>query len=320
MCRGNRREEIFRDDADRKLFLHTLGQACGQTGWVVHSYVLMSNHYHLLLETPEANLSAGMRWFQGTYAQRYCKRHALVGHVFQGRYKAPLIDGNKPEYFRVASDYIHLNPARARLFRGSRPTLAQYKWSSYPLFLRSKRQRPSWLQCERVAGSLGFRGDDSASRRRYRAYLEERARDCLRMKEGEEVEEWEQIRRGWYVGDEKFRDRLLDLLEKSMKGKKKASFGGRILAAHNEKRAMELIEQSRKQLGLAADELRGLRKTDVRKQSVVWLIKTHTVMSNEWIDRQLDMGSRTNIHKAVVAMERPSDAAVRSIRKRLVNI
>ena len=97
MSRGNRREAIYRDDVDRKLFLTTLGQACEQTGWIVHSYVLMGNHYHLLLETPEPNLSDGMRWFQGTYAQRFCQRHEVVGHVYQGRYKAPLIDPEKPD-------------------------------------------------------------------------------------------------------------------------------------------------------------------------------------------------------------------------------
>jgi len=86
MCRGNRKETIFRDDIDRNIFIATLGQTCDRTGWIVHGYVLMRNHYHLLLETPEANLSLGMQWFQETYAQRYSIRHSLVGHVFQGWY------------------------------------------------------------------------------------------------------------------------------------------------------------------------------------------------------------------------------------------
>ena len=83
--RGDRREAIFRDDADRELFLATLGQACGRTGWRVHAWVLMGNHYHLLLETPEANLVAGMRWLQMTYTVRFNRRHRLCGHLFQGR-------------------------------------------------------------------------------------------------------------------------------------------------------------------------------------------------------------------------------------------
>ena len=85
MCRGDRREEIFRDDADRRMFLETLGEACGRSGFRVHAYELMPNHYHLLVETPEPNLVDGMRWFQGTYTQRFNSRHRVSGHLFQGR-------------------------------------------------------------------------------------------------------------------------------------------------------------------------------------------------------------------------------------------
>ena len=88
MCRGDRQEEIFWEDGDRECFLDTLWESCDRTGWQIHAYVLMGNHYHLLLETPEANLVAGMRWFQGTYTARFNARHRVCGHLFQGRYKA----------------------------------------------------------------------------------------------------------------------------------------------------------------------------------------------------------------------------------------
>jgi REP element-mobilizing transposase RayT len=88
MSRGDHGEEIFRDERDRLRFLETLGEGCEKTGWWVHAYVLMSNHYHLLVETPEANLVAGMQWLQGTYTQRFNSRHRLRGHLFQGRYEA----------------------------------------------------------------------------------------------------------------------------------------------------------------------------------------------------------------------------------------
>ena len=113
--RGDRREAIFRDDADRERFLATLGEGCGRTGWRVHAWVLMSNHYHLLLETPQANLVAGMRWFQTTSTVRFNRRHRLSGHLFQGRYKAVVVDPGQRGYFATLSDYIHLNPVRARL-------------------------------------------------------------------------------------------------------------------------------------------------------------------------------------------------------------
>src|SRR5437867_3460666 len=91
MARGNHGQQIFRGDADRRSLLETLGEACQKTGWRVHAYVLMSNHYHLLLETPEANLVSGMKWLQGTYTQRYNSRHKVRGHLFQGRYKAVVV-------------------------------------------------------------------------------------------------------------------------------------------------------------------------------------------------------------------------------------
>ena len=80
-----------------------------KTGWRVHGYALMDNHYHLLLETPEANLVAGMTWFQSTYTKRYNARHRASGHLFGGRYKAALVEADGSEYFRTALDYIHLN-------------------------------------------------------------------------------------------------------------------------------------------------------------------------------------------------------------------
>ena len=108
MARGNQGQAIFRSDGDRRMFLDTLDEGCGKAGWRVHAYVLMGNHYHLLLETPEGNLVAGMKWLQGTYTQRFNSQHEVFGHLFQGRYKAVLVDGGSAEYFRVASTYIHL--------------------------------------------------------------------------------------------------------------------------------------------------------------------------------------------------------------------
>src|SRR6266566_7396989 len=93
MARGNRREPIFRSDCDRQLFLKTLGEACVMTGWRVHAWVLMSNHYHLLLETPEANLVGGMQWLQNTYTRRFNTRHKVWGRLFGDRYKAVLVEG-----------------------------------------------------------------------------------------------------------------------------------------------------------------------------------------------------------------------------------
>src|SRR4029077_10578585 len=113
MNRGDQRERIFVNDEDRRLFLATLGEACAKTEWQVHAYCLMSNHFHLVIETPQANLVAGMKWLLGVYTKRYNIRHELYGHLFAGRYKALLVEGSGHGYLRTVCDYVHLNPLRA---------------------------------------------------------------------------------------------------------------------------------------------------------------------------------------------------------------
>src|SRR6267142_1715604 len=117
MNRGDRREDIFADDDDRRRFLQTLGQACEKSAWQVHAYCLMSNHFHLVIETPQPNLVRGMKWLLGVYTSRFNRRHKLFGHLFSGRYKALLVQGSGNGYLKTACDYVHLNPARARLLR-----------------------------------------------------------------------------------------------------------------------------------------------------------------------------------------------------------
>src|SRR4030095_13062288 len=144
MDRGDRREAIFHDDEDRQRFIRTLGEACERTGWRIHAFVLMGNHYHLFLETPQANLVAGMRWFQTTLTVRFNRKHGLSGHLFQGRYKAVVVDPEERGYFVTLSDYVHLNPVRARIV-GLDDRLYEYRWSSYPWYVLSKG-RASWFE------------------------------------------------------------------------------------------------------------------------------------------------------------------------------
>ena len=106
MNRGDRREPIFKDDADRARFLETLGQCCTKTEWQVHAWCLMNNHFHLVIETPKANLVAGMKWFLGTYTARFNRRHKLFGHLFSGRYKALLVEGSGNGYLKTVCDYV----------------------------------------------------------------------------------------------------------------------------------------------------------------------------------------------------------------------
>src|SRR5881409_3974373 len=155
MNRGDRREPIFRDEEDRQRFLSTLAEACDKTGWQVHALCLMSNHFHLVVETPRGNLVAGMKWFLGTYTGRFNRRHKLFGHLFSGRYQSLIVDGSGHGYLRTVCDYVHLNPVRANLL-SPRQKLRAYRWSSYGEYLKGRGQRAGWLRVSRLFGEMGI--------------------------------------------------------------------------------------------------------------------------------------------------------------------
>lgn len=116
--RGDRREDIYLDDEDRIDWLEVLGKVCGRFNWLVHAYCQMTNHYHLLVETVDGNLSMGMRQLNGQYTQRFNRRHSIVGHLFQGRYKSILVQ--KDSYLLELTRYVALNPIRAGMVGNSR--------------------------------------------------------------------------------------------------------------------------------------------------------------------------------------------------------
>ena len=122
--RGDRREPIYVDDLDRTEWLEVLSQVCARFNWRCHAWCLMGNHFHVLIETPEPNLSAGMRQLNGVYTQRFNHRHGKVGHVFQGRFKAILVE--RESYLLEVSRYVVLNPVRAGIVRD----VADWPWSS----------------------------------------------------------------------------------------------------------------------------------------------------------------------------------------------
>ncbi|HRF06945.1 transposase, partial [Accumulibacter sp.] len=146
--RGDRREDIFLDDDDRVDWLEVLGTVCARFNWVVHAFCQMTNHYHLLVETVDGKLSAGMRQLNGLYTQRFNRRHGLVGHLFQGRYKAILVQ--KEAYLLELTRYVVLNPLRARMVE----SLEDWPWSSFP-FLIGRAAPPPWLDADWLLGQFG---------------------------------------------------------------------------------------------------------------------------------------------------------------------
>ena len=150
MARGHERKAIFRDDHDRKRFLETLAEAVPQFGLLIHAWCLMPNHYHLVAETPRGNLSRAMGWVQTTYTARFNARHRRSGHLFQGRFKAQLVDGS--EYGKWLVQYVHYNPVRPRDRREPIPQerkelLDGYEWSSHRDYA-GLRKPSQWLCVE----------------------------------------------------------------------------------------------------------------------------------------------------------------------------
>ena len=115
--RGDRREQIFLGDEDQQFFLETLGEACRGTDWQIHVFCPMDNHFHLVVETPGANLVACMRRFLGTYTARFNRRHKLFGHPYSGRYKSFIVEVSGNSYLKTVCDYVHLNALRTKLLK-----------------------------------------------------------------------------------------------------------------------------------------------------------------------------------------------------------
>jgi putative transposase len=166
MSRGDQRDDIFLDDVDPHDFIKTLAEACRRTGWQVHSYCFMRNHYHLVVETPNVNLVCGMAWLQSTYTIRLNNRHKLTGHVRSGRCKAQFVEGSGNGYLRTACDYVHLNLVRANLLAPEDRLLA-YPWSSFPLYLAAREHRPQWLRADRLLREHGIQQDTPAGRQEF---------------------------------------------------------------------------------------------------------------------------------------------------------
>jgi REP element-mobilizing transposase RayT len=316
MARGNQGRPIFRDDQDRRCFLETLAEACEKTGWEVHAYVLMGNHYHLLLRTPEPNLVPGMKWLQGAYTQRYNGRHKLFGHLFQGRYKAVIVDGQDEGYFQVVSTYIHLNPARAGLIKPGQEKLKRYRWSSYPWYLNRAGKRPAWLQTGEVMESLGLRPKDSKG---YEVYVEGRVLELASKAGRKELdEEWKELRRGWYVGGETFLEKLEGLLGGAVEGRRRESHSGQARAAHDEAAAEKDLKRGLKALGITGAELQRLPRGAKEKVALAWWLRQRTTVPLRWVSERLGMGHYTRVTKAVSRMRnRPSRPLAKLQRKLL---
>ena len=190
--RGDHREKIFLDDADRRTFLDLLGKEVLQQGWLCYAYCLMDNHYHVLIETAEPNLVRGMRRLNGVYTQSFNRRHGRVGHVFQGRYKAIVVD--KENYLLELCRYIVLNPVRAKIVKSAE----KWPWSSYRA-TAGEIGSSKWLAADKVASFF------SGRRSSYRRFVADG------ISQGSI---WEHLSGQIYLGEEEFLGRMQNIVDR----------------------------------------------------------------------------------------------------------
>ena len=281
MNRGDQQEEIFIDDEDRTLFLETLGEACAKTKWQVHAYCLMGNHFHLVVETPQASLSSGMRWFLGTYTARYNRRHRLFGHLFSGRFKALNVDASSPGYMKTVCDYVHLNPVRAKLVVMDKP-LKSYAWSSYAEYLRKPGKRVEWLRVDRLLGEWGSGRDNIAGRSHFEKGMELR----VEQERAKESGDWKKLRRGWCWGPKAFREELLDLIGE----RRTDGHLGIEIRESEEQRAERIIGEMLRKERWKPEELERLPKGHRTKSRIAARLRAETTMTWAWIANRLRMG------------------------------
>jgi hypothetical protein len=225
----------------------------------------MPNHFHVVVETPQPNLVSGMKWLLGTYTSRFNRRHKLFGHLFSGRYKSLIVDGSGSGYLKSVGDYVHLNPARAKLVVADVP-LKSFAWSSWPAYLLA----PS-----------GIPEDSPAGRQRLERALEER-------RGADEGEEFKPIRRGWCLGEETFREELLTQMSERMG----AEHYGEERAATAEALAERIIAEELKRGRWQEADLKTRTKGDSVKVALAARLRAETTMAVGWIAERLAMGTR----------------------------
>lgn len=311
--RGNYRRALFARSEAAEAFYRCLDQACLSFGWRVHAFVIMGNHFHLVVETPEPNLSLGMKWLQGTWAQRFNRFRGLVGRPFQGRYGAKHIEPG--HMLAQVAHYTHLNPVRAKLV--SAEEVGKYRWSSLALFPR--QDRPAWLEPRTLPGESGGLADSPAGWRSYCDYLALLVEADPRMRD----EKFAELARGWAAGSTAFRAELRAKLTGAEKRGRRFALLGADRAAVKLARA-ELWEAELRRL-TRAFRIKLARlpapKSAADKVTLAAAMKQTTSASNAWLAQRLQMGTANSIGPLLHrfrASGAPSRPAFKSVLYRIL--
>lgn len=276
--RGNYRADVFETSGARLAFEACLFEACEKSEWVLHAFVVMRNHFHLAVETPAGNLVAGMQWLQSTFATRFNRLRGEQGHLFQGRYKALLVEGDTA--LGQLCDYLHLNPVRAGVV--TVPRLAEYRTSSY-WYLGHPRARPPCLRVETALAEAGGLADTRAGWRSYAAYLAWQAVEGPAGRNAAYVS----LSQGWALGTAGFKAALVQDHGVAAEARAWESQGAREIRelswAATLKRCLQALGRNEK---VAQTD----RKGAPWKAAVALRMKEISQASNRWLSAQLHMG------------------------------
>lgn len=248
-ARGNEQRPIFRSDVDRHVFLRLLGQAAERFGWSVTAFVLMTNHFHLVVQTPEANLSRGMHWLNGTYAGAFNRRYKRRGHLFQGRFHSRLIE--KESHFTEVLRYTVMNPVRANMA----PRPEKYRWSSYRA-TAGLEPAPAWLDVD--AALQWFGADRQAAAEAYQRYVVARL-DC-------DESLWDSVRHGIFLG----RDPWMVQMRTRVESELRSTDHPLAQRAVGRPAMTNIVQAVSSVAGIAAEEVRSRRWRALR-DLVAWL-------------------------------------------------
>lgn len=283
--RGNYRSHVFKSEGAKQAFAACVFAACERSGWLLHAFVIMGNHYHLAVETPQGNLVAGMQWLQSTFANRFNKLRGERGHLFQGRYKALMVE--EGEGLGLLCHYIHLNPVRAGLVPMER--LATYRHSSY-WFLSRPQERPGCLHCRTALTEAGQLADTPAGRQAYADYL------AWQVAEGPagKSKAYVSMSQGWALGGREFKQALLQ--DQAVAAETRAW----------ESQGVKEVREARWQTALdrllklvSAEHRKDRRKSAPWKVQAALEMKAETDVSNAWLAERLDMGTGFYVSKHV---------------------
>jgi putative transposase len=268
--RGNEKRDVFRDEADREAFLEILGRTVGLFRWTLHAYVLMENHLHLLVETPEPTLSRGMRQLNGLYTQAFNRRHRRSGHLFQGRFRSVLVD--KETHFLELSRYLVLNPIRLGAARSARA----WPWSSYRA-MAGLAAAPAWLETDATLRRFGAK----------RGAAEEAYRKFVAGRKNAGYDPWTQVRQQVYLGPDDF----VEAAERRAEGRGEEGMARRprlVRAGSLSERLREAAER----LGVSLEEMKQHPRWHIRERRLLaWDVRRRGLFRLEEIGAALGVGA-----------------------------